>query len=211
VRWEPRLDEVGRLAGNAFTLEGMFGHIGAKAVILLNPALQADERALRRALCHEMVHAHLYATGRSSASHGPEFQMVLRRLSTAGAFAGIVATDDERTNLRTWLDAESSRLDAEHGAMAQEGAEIERERADLERALADLQARVNTASAPDAHQIAAFNKRREAYNWRVTQAQARTERDRADLAHFNREVERYNLMLVYPDGVDADALVKPRK
>src|SRR5947207_6179565 len=30
VRWEPRLSEIGALASGAFTLEGMFGHIGKR-------------------------------------------------------------------------------------------------------------------------------------------------------------------------------------
>jgi hypothetical protein len=30
----------------------------------------------------------------------------------------------------------------------------------------------------------------------------RIERDRRDLVHFNAEVARYNLMIVYPDGLD---------
>ena len=206
VRWEPKLVDVGELAERAFRLEGMFGHVGGKAVILLNPALQNDQAALRRALCHEMVHAQLHAAGQPSADHGPAFQNILRRLSSEHAFEGIVASNEERTNLRTWLDAEAARLDTEQAAVTQEGGEIERERADLESGLSGLTSRMNTPAAPNADEVAAYNVRRERYNWRVTQAQARVERGRADRTHFNQEVERYNLMLVYPDGMDAGAM-----
>ena len=193
VRWEPQLASVGELAEGAFRLEGMFGHVGTKAVILLNPVLQNDQAALRRALCHEMVHAQLYAAGQPSREHGPAFQAILRRLSAEHAFEGIVASDEERTNLRAWLDAEAARLEAEQAAIAAEAAEIERERSELE-------------SGSSGTDVSAYNARRERYNWRVTQAQARVERASADRTHFNREVERYNLMLAYPDGMDAGAM-----
>jgi hypothetical protein len=206
VRWEPQLVDVGELAERAFRLEGMFGHVGGKAVILLNPVLQNDQAALRRALCHEMVHAQLYVAGQPSVEHGPPFQTILRRLSAENAFEGIVASDEERTNLRGWLDAEAARLEAEQAAVTQEGAEIERERAELESGLSSLTTRMNTPSAPTAAEVSAYNARRERYNWRVTQTQARVERGRADRTHFNHEVDRYNLMLVYPDGMDAGAM-----
>jgi predicted SprT family Zn-dependent metalloprotease len=206
VRWESRLAEVGELSGRAFTLEGMFGYVGSKSVILLNPALQTDAAAMRRALCHEMVHAHLHAAGQSAEGHGAAFQTILRRLSAAGAFEGIVATDEDRANLKSWLDAESSRLDSEQESLRQETADIDRERLELETVLSNLTARANTASAPDPRELSAYNARRDRYNWRVDQAQTRVERDRTDRAHFNREVERYNLMLAYPDGMDAGSI-----
>jgi predicted SprT family Zn-dependent metalloprotease len=206
IRWEERLNEVGELAGRAFTLEGMFGSVGSKAMILLNPALQANEAALRRTLCHEMVHAHLHAAGQPAEAHGTAFQTILRRLSAEGAFEGIVATDEDRANLRVWLDAESSRLDSGQESLTQETGAIDQERLELEALLSHLTARANTASAPDAQEVSAYNARRDRYNWRVSQAQARVDQDRADRAHFNREVERYNLMLVYPDGMDAGSI-----
>src|SRR5207249_1198158 len=33
VRWEPRLAEAGARAGQSFTLEGLFGHLGTQSVI----------------------------------------------------------------------------------------------------------------------------------------------------------------------------------
>jgi poly(3-hydroxybutyrate) depolymerase len=38
-------------------------------------------------------------------------------------------------------------------------------------------------------------------------ANTRSAHAQADRDHFNREVERYNLMLVYPDGIDQRAAV----
>lgn len=205
VRWEPRLAEVGALAARSFTLEGMFGHVGRQAVILLNPALQSNKGALERALCHEIVHAYLYSLGDSSPRHGPVFKGHLRRLADAGAFEGIVADEQERANLRAWLDAESARLEAEQASMEQLGREIEQERAELTRDQAALAARPDTTTAAE---IEALNRRREAYNQRATQANARGERDREAAAALEREVQRYNLMLVYPDGID-DEPAKP--
>lgn len=213
VLWEPRLAEVGAMAGQAFTLEGMFGHVGQRSAILLHPNLADDDAAVARALSHEMVHAYLYTTGNSSTDHGPAFQAELRRLATEGAFAGIVADDAERKNLRAWLDAEAARLDADSASVRREGEELERDRLDLERDFAAMNARAvpgEGRTPPTREEVDALNARRDAYNRRVEAAAAWAERGRADLAEFNRQVQRYNLMLVYPDGVDEGDLVKPR-
>jgi hypothetical protein len=213
--WEPRLAEVGALAAETFTLEGMFGHVGRRTVILLSPDLQSDTAALARALCHEMVHAHLFATGDRTTNHGPAFQAVLRRLSNEGAFEGIVASDAERATLRAWLDAESARLDAEREEMDRLGGDIERDRAEVERQFADLNARVTAANAhgrgwPDPSDVAAVQSRRDAYNQRAAEANARASQDQVDLAEFNRQVGRYNLMLSYPDGLDEVSPIRPK-
>ena len=216
VMWEPRLAEAGQLGPVAFTLQGMFGHVKGQSVILLNPALQADRAALARALSHEAVHAHLFATGDKTSHHGATFQSVLRRLADEGAFDGVVASDDERANLRAWLDAESARLDAERAEMDRLGADLDRERADVERALTDLNARVSAANAqgqgwPSESDAALVTAKRDSYNGRAATMNDRAERDRADLDHFNREIARYNLMLVYPDGLDEAALKTPKR
>jgi hypothetical protein len=203
VLWEPRLAQVGLLAAQAFTLEGMFGHVGTRAVILLNPDLQGDQRALARALCHEMVHAYLYTTGDKTTDHGQAFQVVLQRLSAEGAFEGIMATDQERAALRAWIDRESARLDAARRELEELGATVEAERVAVERAIADANAR-GAVSPPEA---AALNARRDAYNQMAIDANTRSAHAQADRDHFNREVERYNLMLVYPDGIDQRAAV----
>jgi hypothetical protein len=212
VRWEPRMADVGKLAGDRFTLEGMFGHVGHDTVILMNPALQKSPAAVTRALCHEIVHAFLFANGDDSTDHGPAFQAELRRLALAGAFEGMPATEADRTTLHAWLDAESARLDAEHEALEQVGTDLSAERGEVERAVADL----NAPAAPDAAAprgpdvIAAVTAQRDAYNQQAIEATDRTERYRADLERFNHEVARYNLMLVYPDGLDEAALLRPR-
>jgi SprT-like family len=215
VRWEPGLAGIGSLSAQAFVQEGLFGHIGKRAMILLNPELRHDAPALERALCHEIVHGYLYSTGDTTTNHGPAFQAVLTRLAAEGAFEGIVATDADRTKLRAWLDAESRRLDAEQQDLKRLDRELEDERIDIEHEVADLNARAATARAggatgPTATEVAAANERREAYNQRAVDARARAERDQADQAHFNAEVTRYNLMLVYPDGLDEDRQVAPR-
>ncbi len=215
VRWEPRLAEVGPLAARAFTLEGMFGKTSTRSVILLNPDLADDDPALTRALCHEMVHAYLSSIGDSSTEHGPAFQNLLERLAREGAFVGIPASEDGRTRLRAWLDAESARLDWERQDMERAGAEIDREREAIESAFADLDARLAAARAgtgawPGADEARALSARRDNYNERAMAANARVQSNRQDLDHFNKEVERYNLMLVYPDGIDEQALRKQK-
>ena len=205
VMWEPGLARVGPLAGEQFTLEGMFGHRGKKVVILLNPDLRDDQAALTRALCHEAVHAYLYSTGDTGPEHGPSFQAVLKHLSEVGAFEGLVSNDQERTSLRAWLDEESRRLDAEAKYMDTLGKEIEQKRAEVEQATAEL----GGGGASEA-KVALMNKLRDAYNQAATDANARNEQDRADLEHFNQEVARYNLMVVYPDGFDQGGRVSPK-
>jgi len=182
VRWEPALADVGALSDPPFTLEGMFGRVGTRTVILLNPAVQATPGSLERALCHEMVHAYLYTQGDLTTTHGARFKEVLRRLAEAGAFEGIPATDEEKTDLKAWLDAESSRIEAE--------------KTDVDAAAADL---ARDRAAVDA---AASDEQRAAYNQRVTEFNERIARDRDQVDHFNREVARYNLMISYPDGFD---------
>jgi hypothetical protein len=207
VVWEPRLAEVGELAEHAFTLEGMFGHIGENAIILLNPRLARDQDSLRRALSHEMVHAWLYSIGDSSTEHGPAFQKTLARLAGEGAFAGIPGSPAEREHLREWLESESARLDSQHDENERETEWLTREARDLEQALADLNARRPTDDAPraDDRSVAAWRSRRDSYNRRVAELRERADRYRADLEAFNARVERYNLMTAYPSGLDAPA------
>lgn len=210
VLWEPRLAEVGALARQAFSLEGMFGHVGQKAAILLNPKLQHDEAALARALAHEVVHAYLYSTGHASTSHGAEFQAELERLAAEGAFTGIHANGATRSSLRAWLDDEARRLEVDGAEVRREGEAIEQERAALEAAFADINDRGRRGqAAPTRDEVDSLNARRDSYNRRVEAANARAERGRADLAEFNRQVERYNLMLVYPDGIDEEESFSP--
>jgi hypothetical protein len=162
-----------------------------------------------------MVHAYLSGIGDSSTNHGPAFQNLLERLAREGAFVGIPASDAERARLRAWLDEESARLDFERQDMGRAGAEIDQERAAIEAAFADVDARLAAARAgtgpwPGADEARALSARRDAYNERAVAANARAQANRADLDHFNKEVERYNLMLVYPDGIEEQSLIKPK-
>lgn len=210
VVWEPRLAEVGSLEGDAFTLEGMFGHIGNRTVILLNPTIAPDADALRRALSHEMVHAWLHTIGDTSTAHGPAFQMVLARLADEGAFAGIVASPEERTVLRAWIDRESARLEAETERARSEDEALAIEAREIERTLAELNARQHRGAPVPADAVAAWTLRRDGYNQRVAELRARAEQAQADAAAFNEQVARYNLMLSYPDGLDGDGLAAGR-
>lgn len=208
VQWEPRLAEVGALADQAFTLDGMFGDIDGREVILISDRLRGNQAALRRTLSHEMVHALLHARGEDSSAHGPAFQAELRRLSGEGAFEGVAATAAERTSLKAWLDEESSRLESDQADLAREGAAIEQERAALDEAIAEMQARLARAGSSVAQQeLDTLDVRREAHNRHVETVNARLARGRADLAEFNRQLDRYNLMLVYPDGLVATEMV----
>ncbi len=191
VRWEPRLAEVGALAGRSFTLEGMFGRVGHRTVILLHPNLMADIDALERALSHEMVHARLFFLGDTTTDHGPAFRAELKRLADEGAFEGIASTDDERAHLRAWLDAETIRIKSERQALEQLGPELAREREDAERGGDDVAARRN------------------AYNLHAEAANTRTTAFNEALAEYNQQVKRYNLMISYPDGMDETARAAP--
>lgn len=207
VRWESALAEVGPLTGGGFTLQGMFGRDGARDVILLNPVLRDDAAALQRALCHEIVHAYLVSVGDDSTGHGEAFQTVLARLSAEHAFEGIVAGADERARLRAWLDAESASIDAERQAMDAADVTIRMTGADLNREISAFNAR---GDRPEA-EAQALEARRQAFNELVLDTNFRLERDREQLARFNREVARYNLMMTYPDGLDQGSRVAAKK
>ena len=191
VRWEPRLAEIGALAGRNFTLEGMFGRVGPRTVILLHPNLMADIDAVERALSHEMVHARLFFLGDTTTDHGPAFRAELKRLADQGAFEGIASTDDERAQLRAWLDAETIRIKSERQALEQLAPELAREREDAERGGDDAAAR------------------RDAYNLHAEATNTRTAAFNEALAGYNQQVKRYNLMISYPDGMDETARAAP--
>jgi hypothetical protein len=171
--------------------------------ILLHPELKDDRAALDRTLSHEMVHAYLAVTGRTGPAHGPEFQAVLRRLSEEGAFEGAVATEEERRQLRAWLDAESARLLEDQNAMTRRGRELDQERAELEQA-------IGAAASLDPVRVDALNARRTAYNSNAVAANEESVRHQQAMTFLNREIDRYNLMLKYPDGLDEAGLFTRR-
>jgi hypothetical protein len=118
VRWDARLDEIGALIAEGFRLEGVTNG----RVILLNPTLYDDEQQLRRVLCHEVAHV---ALSDRSDGHGPTFQALLQRLSTEGAFEGLVATDDEKADLRTLLERRSEEMDRESSRLRAAWSELD--------------------------------------------------------------------------------------
>jgi hypothetical protein len=207
VRWEPALSDVGKLASHSFTLEGMFGRLGKDVLILINPNVRDDDRALDRALSHEMVHFYLHTTGDHTTNHGPEFKRVLARLAEEGAFEGRAGTEGEKAALRAWLDAESTRLDMDQRELALIGSDLNRERNDLDRLVTSLNDRTATGERPNPDDVQALEARRDRFNAAALEANHRIEKGRAALAHFNEEVARYNLMLVYPDGIDEEGRV----
>ena len=203
VGWDPALADVGALAAQAFTLEGMFGVVRGQPLILLHPHLANDPAGLARALSHEMVHAYLHVLGEDSTTHGPRFQTELKRLSTEGAFTGIVADDAERETLKAWIDTEGARLSTDADIQRREAVDLERERLELEGAVTAINARVSSGGVPpDRAAVEALKARHAAYNRRAREANSRADRHRSDVAELNRQIERYNLMLVYPDGIE---------
>lgn len=216
VVWEPRLAEVGALAGRTFTLLGVFGQEGDRSIILLHPSLKDDAASLDRALCHEMVHAYLFSVGDKSTDHGEAFRAVLHRLSNEGAFISIEATPEERAQLQAWLGTESSRIEMEREALDRLAPEIETERVALEQAVEELNARVSAANTagrgwPAAEEVTTLNARRDAYNARAAALNRRGLEFRIAQDEYNRQVARYNLMATYPDGLDEPVTTaKPR-
>lgn len=147
-------------------------------LILLHPVLAADPQQLRAVLCHEMVHV---ALRDRPEDHGPEFQARLRALAERGAFVGIVATDAEKEELKTTLQRTSQRLSQEITD------------------LRALQQRIE-AEAP--------SMPREAVQDRVWDFNKRVREHNEAADDFNRQVERYNLMITYPDGLDRERLTR---
>ncbi|MFI5360542.1 MAG: SprT-like domain-containing protein [Elusimicrobiota bacterium] len=204
VHWDDNAFDSAKASAENLRLQGEHLHCGAKAVIILNPALRDDAKARARTLSHEMVHEYLFARGDATTKHGPPFQATLRRLYDEGAFEAIRATDAERADLRARLDAEKAELEG------------------LERSM-ELSRRTIAASEGDFN---ALNDRIRTANalgqgWpsdgetRSTQSKLRAEisdynslvKDyNGKIKEFNQDVGRYNLMLAYPDGLDEDRL-----
>jgi len=207
VVWEPRLADVGTLAGRTFTLLGMFGRSGDRSIILLHPDLKNDAAGLDRALCHEMIHAYLFSVGDTSTDHGPAFRKVLHRLLNEGAFVSIEASPEERAALRAWLEAESVRLSAERTALEALATEIGEERAALDRAFESLNARGSAAKpagsgGPSPEEVATLKAQRDRYIERVASMNRRAVDFRTAQDEYNAQAARYNLMATYPDGLD---------
>lgn len=185
IRWEPRLAEVGPLIAEGFRLEGATNG----EVILLNPSLETDDEGFRRTLVHEMVHVE---TKDRDKEHGPVFQSRLRQLSEQGAFVGKVATEEEKQDLQRSIKATAGELERTESALTQTRAQIDTDAArvraqpdgpEARAAIADLQHRIDLYNAD----IQRFNM---------------------DVARLNQQIEEYNLMVAYPDGLDRERLAQ---
>ena len=145
--------------------------------ILLNPAIQEDSDEFRRVLCHEMVHV---AVPSEREAHGPVFQRYLKQLVGRGAFRGLIASDEERRQRRLAIDRKMGDLSAEVGLLAQMKTALEAEA---------------SSGSPGAD----LSERTTAYNDRVR-------RHNDAVVEFNRDIDEYNLMVTYPDGLDEERL-----
>ena len=148
-------------------------------MILLNPAIQQDGEEFRRVLCHEIVHVAVTA---EREAHGPVFQRYLKQLADRGAFRGVVATDAEKREKRLALDRKMADLAAEAGVLEQ-----------MKSAL-DAEASGSAPGADLANRVSAYNSRVRRHNDAVVE--------------FNRDIEEYNLMVTYPDGLDGERLAR---
>lgn len=210
VQWEERLAQRGKDLPHGMGLEGLWLMEEGKSLILVNPRLKGDPSALTRTLCHEMVHEFLFTRGDSRSSHGPPFQAVLRRLYSEKAFDGVLATDEERAELRGWLDRKKAEL-----AQAEEAIDLARKA--LEEAEGDfaaLNSRIQDANErgdgwPSPQEMESVKSRRDL---RVDQYNALIEARNAGVSEFNDRAATFNLMLAYPDGLDEErvaAIGKP--
>lgn len=204
IRWEPELKTVGPMVAERFRLEGLTDG----RLILVNPEVMDDPQGLRRTLCHEMVHVAIFDKG---VGHGPEFQQMLRSLAERGAFAGIVATDEEKDARRAALRTELEQLEAESRAIPDVRIHLEYDVADLERAIEDYNRRIAEANArhggwPPAEEGQDLQRRRAENQQELAGFNARVARYNESIARYNKAVDEYNLMISYPDGLDRERL-----
>jgi hypothetical protein len=229
VLWEPRLEEVGPLQAEGLVVHGLWARSADNVFILVNPEARANPSELKRVLCHEIVHEYLFMQGDSNTNHGPAFKNELHRLAEAGAFEGIAASEEEKANLKSWIDWESTRLAGESAAIRAEGIELDQTRETIEseknssdRELRDLNQRIAIANSqgsgwPSADEMESFkargrllNQRVADLNQRVASLQVRVANYNGDIARFNLSVNRYNLMMAYPDGLDEESEIQPK-
>lgn len=207
VLWE---EDLQRLDEGDYRQNGMTDG----KTILLNAALKTDDADVRRTLCHEMVHVQFIAAGHRSTAHDAPFQAELRRVFDDGCFEAIWATAEEKASLEQWIDAERARLDAARAHADAQGAAVRMEANRLDRLFAELNDRIRLANAagsgwPSAEEIAAAERQRTALNDDIAaHTSALAENERAQ-ARFNEAVQRYNLMMAYPDGLAEDRAKGP--
>lgn len=179
------------------------------SIILLKTALEADRAETRQTLCHEMVHVKFIAGGERSTAHGERFQQELRRLLDEGCFHAIWSSPEEQDALKRRIETERRRLESVREHLDAQGASIGRETERIERLFSDLNERIRTANrtgagAPSPEEIASAEQQQAALNQSILVHNAAVAAHASDQARFNEDVERYNLMLAYPDGLAED-------
>ena len=204
VRWDEGLKAIGPLVAERFRLEGLTDG----KLILVNPEVADDPQGLRRTLCHEMVHV---ATFDQGAGHGPLFQQMLRDLAQRGAFAGIVATDEEKDVRRGTLRTQLEQLEAESRAIPDLRVHLEYDSAQLEHAIEGFNRRMAEADQrregwPPAEEGEELQRRRLDNQRELADFNARVARYNEAILRYNRAVDEYNLMVSYPDGLDRERL-----
>jgi hypothetical protein len=202
VMWDEALDS---LDIGDYRLNGMTDG----SIILLKPALRQDDAEVRRTLCHEMVHVKLIAAGDRTTAHDEPFQAELQRIFADGCFEAILASPEEKAALKVWIDGERTRLDAARAQADAESTAIRLETERVDRSFADLNARIEAANAagsgwPSRDETAAAERLREALNERIQAYNSLIAANQTDQTRFNEAVQRYNLMLAYPDGLAED-------
>lgn len=178
-------------------------------VILLKAALQDDDANLRRTLCHEMVHVAFIAAGNRSTTHGTRFQTELRRIFDDGCFHAIRASPEEKASLEQWIESERTRLDGAGLQVDARCAAVKLEADRIERTFSELNERMARANAagsgwPGRDEIETAERQRTDSNDGIVACNAAVTDLERDQARFNEVVERYNLMMVYPDGLAED-------
>jgi hypothetical protein len=202
VMWEGDLD---RLDGDDYRLNGMTDG----KLILLKAGLKDDDANVRRTLCHEMVHVKFIAGGNRSTTHDSVFQTELARIFDEGCFHAIQASPEEKASLKQWIESERTRLDAARLQISGQSAAVKLASDRVEKTLAELNERIRIANGagagwPRPDEVEAAERLRADSNNGIVaynDAVAAIERDQTQ---FNEAVRRYNLILVYPDGLAED-------
>jgi len=202
VLWESDLD---RLDVGDYRLNGMTD--GKR--ILLKAALKDDDASIRRTLCHEMVHVKFIAAGNGLTTHDSLFQSELRRIFNGGCFHAIWASPEEKASLKQWIESERARLDAGRLQVSAQGAAVKLAADGIERTFTELNERIRIANAagsgwPRRDEIETAERQRTDSNNSIVAYNAALAGIERDQAQFNDVVHRYNLMLVYPDGLAED-------
>jgi hypothetical protein len=158
----------------------------------------------------------LFTKGDTTTKHGPAFQRILQRLSEEGAFVGKWASDTEKASLKAWLDGESTRLNGEKSELDRIRETIERDREELDGKVNELNQRISSANRqgsgwPSDEEVESVKSQRDTFNRLVEDYRNRGEAYGADAMRFNGQVNRYNLMISYPDGLDEESVVQARR